>query len=385
MTEQRLEPGAAATLAHNTLSAQISALINITTGAAQAQANGLQMLLDSNMAMVVEASNEQADAINTMIDELESRDRDLISSGIKLSAAHEEIAAHAGKIAVAESLRLDAESALATAELKNTAARAEVARLERELKALKSLDPEGTRKRIKAKQAELDKAKKQVVTMQSSNIKLKAKSIEDDKKINTLCKTIEKAQADIDALLGDQRIDALWRKHLNFNFYGQDSGEYWYAYTTNHGLSAYAPYILATDWTIFIVNQNGCGATVLITEWLEPVVPLAEHTKLIPSPMVKAISAFATEALGAKADHLLERKRHFSSISVRTLPGIQNKYLDALEESGIKTITDVMINRDDRIQTIKGIGTKTANIIYTAAANMVALWEREQEEVKEAA
>lgn len=77
MTEQRLEPGAAATLAHNTLSAQISALINITTGAAQAQANGLQMLLDSNMAMVVEASNEQVDELNSLIDLIEQRDNEL--------------------------------------------------------------------------------------------------------------------------------------------------------------------------------------------------------------------------------------------------------------------------------------------------------------------
>ncbi len=77
MTDQRLEPGAAASLALNTLSAQINALINCTTGAAKMQAESLLTLLNSNMTMIVDAANDQVDEINALIDQLEQRDAEL--------------------------------------------------------------------------------------------------------------------------------------------------------------------------------------------------------------------------------------------------------------------------------------------------------------------
>lgn len=80
MTEQRLEPGAAASLALNTLSAQINALINCATGAAKAQAESLMILLNSNMAMIIDAANDQVDEINELIDQLEQRDAELNSA-----------------------------------------------------------------------------------------------------------------------------------------------------------------------------------------------------------------------------------------------------------------------------------------------------------------
>ena len=80
MTEQRLEPGAAASLALNTLSAQINALINCSTGAAKMQAESLLTLLNSNMTMILEAANDQVDEMNNLIDQLEQRDAELFKS-----------------------------------------------------------------------------------------------------------------------------------------------------------------------------------------------------------------------------------------------------------------------------------------------------------------
>ena len=77
MTEQRLEPGAAASLALNTLSAQINALINCSTGAAKMQAESLLTLLNSNMTMILEAANDQVDEMNNLIDQLEKSDAEL--------------------------------------------------------------------------------------------------------------------------------------------------------------------------------------------------------------------------------------------------------------------------------------------------------------------
>jgi hypothetical protein len=80
MTEQRLEPGAAASLALNTLSAQINALINCATSAAKMQAESLLTLLNSNMTMILEAANDQVDEMNNLIDQLEQRDAELFKS-----------------------------------------------------------------------------------------------------------------------------------------------------------------------------------------------------------------------------------------------------------------------------------------------------------------
>ncbi|GAA4493646.1 hypothetical protein [Pseudaeromonas paramecii] len=75
--EQRLEPGAAAQLALNTLTAQIQVLIASTSGSTKLQAESLQTLLVSNMQMITEASNDQVDDYNAICDVLECRDKEL--------------------------------------------------------------------------------------------------------------------------------------------------------------------------------------------------------------------------------------------------------------------------------------------------------------------
>ena len=91
MTEQRLEPGAAASLALNTLSAQINALINCATGAAKMQAESLLTLLNSNMTMIVDAANDQVDEINELIDQLEQRDAELNAAQQEVTRTTQEL------------------------------------------------------------------------------------------------------------------------------------------------------------------------------------------------------------------------------------------------------------------------------------------------------
>ena len=396
MTEQRLEPGAAASLALNTLSAQVTAIINASSGNAKSQAESLMTLLNSNIGMIIEAANDQVDEINELIDQLEQRDSSLLKQSnlvIDLRKKIEELissqeeaeAQHQAALQEEQSARLDAEGKTARTETKLVAANAESQRLNRELKELKSLDPVGTKKRLTAKQKELDAAKAAQVDLRSQNLKLKTKSVSDDKKIAELVKTVEMAQANIDMLEGDTGIRSLAEKHLKKNFHGTDTGDYWYCYVIPGGLSAYADYILETDWTMFIVNQNGLGCTVMLTEWLEPVIPKADFTLKVPAPLVEAIKAFTAEAMGDKFNHLFLRKDHFSGISVRELSGIQSKYLDCLEAANIKTVSDVMLTRTERLAMVKGIGQKTAHNVFTAAKHMVELWEKERADIQEAA
>ena len=396
MTEQRLEPGAAASLALNTLSAQVTAIINAASGAAKVQAESLMTLLNSNIGMIIEAANDQVDEINELIDQLEQRDSSLLKQSnlvIDLRKKIEELirsqeeaeAQHQAALQAEQSARLDAEGVSARLETKLVAASAENQRIARELKDLKALDPAGMKKRLTAKQKELDSAKAAQVELRSQNMKLKTKSVSDDKKIAELVKTVEMAQANIDMLEGDTGIRSLADKHLKKNFYGTDTGDRWYCYVIPGSLSAYADYILETDWTMFIVNQNGLGCTVMLTDWLEPVIPKSDFTMMIPSPLVEAIKEFTAEAMADKFNHLFVRKDHFSGISVRELPGIQSKYLDCLEAANIKTVSDVMLTRTERLAMVKGLGQKTAHNVFTAAKHMVELWEKERADIQEAA
>ncbi len=67
------------------------------------------------------------------------------------------------------------------------------------------------------------------------------------------------------------------------------------------------------------------------------------------------------------------------------LPGIQSKYLDCLEAANIKTVSDVMLTRTERLAMVKGLGQKTAHNVFTAAKHMVELWEKERADIQEAA
>ena len=73
----QINPGTAATLAHNTLTAQINAIIAGASGATKSQSESLLALLDSNMQMIVDASNSQVDEIDLLIDTLHVRDSEL--------------------------------------------------------------------------------------------------------------------------------------------------------------------------------------------------------------------------------------------------------------------------------------------------------------------
>ena len=73
----QINPGTAATLEHNTLTAQINAIIAGASGATKSQAESLLALVDSNMQLIIEASNAQVDEIDFLVDTLHVRDGEL--------------------------------------------------------------------------------------------------------------------------------------------------------------------------------------------------------------------------------------------------------------------------------------------------------------------
>lgn len=384
-----LTPGSAAQLAANTLLSQVNALAELTSGAVKAQLETLASMIESNTGMIIEASNAQVDQINDLIDELERRDSSDIGSkkaeselrkvieSLKAQLA-QQAAENLEAIQAEQSEKLDAQSLVAKMEAKLIAARATETRITRELHELKQLDPAGTKKRLQAKQAELDTLRKTVAEMRSQILKLKTKSVSDDKKIAELCSVIEQAQCEIDRYQRQDKYKALWKKHLDVEFHNTTTDKRWYAYVYPDGLSAYGE-ILKLDFKLWLINSDGLACNVMVTEWLEPVIAKADFTCHIPGVLVEAIKRFLAEALDGQ-DRLFERKHHFQEMSVREIPGIQGKYLDALEEANIKTIADVMVSGQDRIERVKGLGKKSAYQIHSTAADMVKAWEKQQQE-----
>lgn len=191
MTKQRLEPGAAASLALNTLLSQVTALVAMSSGALRLQLESLEQIIRSNIAMIEEASDGQVDDYNELSDELTRAYQDLDTkqaSIINLRESVQNLKAeleaisqqHQAALQAEQSARLDAEGKTARTETKLVAANAENQRIAKDLKDLKALDPAGMKKRLTAKQKELDSAKGAQVELRSQNMKLKTKSVSDD-------------------------------------------------------------------------------------------------------------------------------------------------------------------------------------------------------------
>ena len=89
--EEQITAGQAATLAHGTLSAQINTLISIASWQIKAQLESLSAILDTNVKMIVDASNWQIDEFNTLCDTLEARDKEIDQLKISLSRANADI------------------------------------------------------------------------------------------------------------------------------------------------------------------------------------------------------------------------------------------------------------------------------------------------------
>lgn len=89
--EQQLNASEATSLAHNTLSSQITALISITSGSVKAQIESLRSILDSNMVMINEAAIAGVDENNTLIELLEARDKEISNLKIKLSQSEADV------------------------------------------------------------------------------------------------------------------------------------------------------------------------------------------------------------------------------------------------------------------------------------------------------
>lgn len=89
--EPQLNASEATSLAHNTLSSQITALLSITSGSAKAQIESLQSMLNSNMGVIIEAANNQIDENNSLIDLIETRDKEIDELKISLSRSQADV------------------------------------------------------------------------------------------------------------------------------------------------------------------------------------------------------------------------------------------------------------------------------------------------------
>ncbi|MFM4996069.1 hypothetical protein [Aeromonas sanarellii] len=389
-----LNPSEATSLALHTLTSQIRNILLMPDGPAKAAIGGFETLLNANLTMISEAANAHIDEFNTLIGELESRDGELLTQAALVSELRQQIADTEQQLAAAReeacAQQETAEAALYAATRKAdgtqarlNAANIQIRELERQLKALRELDPEGLKRKVAEQRKKLDERltainahKNEISGYRRDNIRL-------SRNVTELTAIIDQQQAEqaqrqqvIDDMARFKEVSLLWGKHLR-KHYTDEQGIRWNIYLVENGIQSDKPYLLNDlDWKLHAMRSDATGCTVMLSEWLSPVFPgaVAQH---IPMEAIHDIHAFMLDALALTHPQLQPRAEWAQTVHISEL-GINAKVQGLLTEAGITDLWKLMVNQSDKLLAIKGIGAKLADQIISAGQAAVRQWEAQR-------
>ncbi|MGU5817824.1 hypothetical protein ACV1EH_00515 [Aeromonas caviae] len=394
-----LNPSEATSLALHTLTSQIRNILLMPDGPAKAAIGSFETLLNANLTMISEAANAHIDEFNTLIGELEGRDGELFTQTALVSELRQQIADTEQQLAAAReeacAQQETAEAALYAATRKAdgtqahlNAANIQIRELERQLKALRALDPEGLKRKVAEQRKKLDERltainahKNEISGYRRDNIRL-------SRNVTELTAIIDQQQAEqaqrqqvIDDMARFKEVSLLWGKHLR-KHYTDEQGIRWNIYLVENGIQSDKPYLLNDlDWKLHAMRSDATGCTVMLSEWLSPVFPgaVAQH---IPMEAIHDIHAFMLDALAITHPHLQPRAEWAQTVHISEI-GLNAKVQGLLEDAGITDLWKLMVNQSDKLLAIKGIGTKLADQIISAGQAAVRQWEKEQAETSQ--
>lgn len=390
-----LNPSEATSLALNTLTSQIRNILLMPDGPAKAAIGSFETLLNANLTMISEAANAHIDEFNTLIGELEGRDGELLTQAILVSELRQQVAeaeqqlADAKEAAGAKQDAAEAALYAATRKADGTqahlnAANIQIRELERQLKALRALDPEGLKRKVAEQRKKLDERltainahKNEISGYRRDNIRL-------SRNVTELTAIIDQQQAEqaqrqqvIDDMARFKEVSLLWGKHLR-KHYTDEQGIRWNIYLVENGIQSDKPYLLNDlDWKLHAMRSDATGCTVMLSEWLSPVFPgaVAQH---IPMEAIHDIHAFMLEALALTHPRLQPRAEWAQTVHISEL-GLNARVQGLLTEAGITDLWKLMVNQSDKLRAIKGIGAKLADQILSAGQAAVRQWEAQQD------
>lgn len=394
-----LNPSEATSLALTTLTSQIRNILLMPDGPAKAAIGSFETLLTANLTMISEATNAHIDEFNTLIGELEGRDGELLTQAALVSELRQQVAeaeqqlADAQEAAVAKQDAAEAALYAATRKADGTqahlnAANIQIRELDRQLKALRALDPEGLKRKVAEQRKKLDERLTAINAHKNEISGYRRENIRLSRNVTELTAIIDQQQAEqeqrqqvIDDMARFKEVSLLWGKHLR-KHYTDEQGIRWNIYLVENGIQSDKPYLLNDlDWKLHAMRSDATGCTVMLSEWLSPVFPgaVAQH---IPMEAIHDIHAFMLDALALTHPQLQPRAEWAQTVHISEL-GLNAKVQGLLAEAGITDLWKLMVNQSDKLLAIKGIGAKLADQIISAGQAAVRQWEKEQAETSQ--
>lgn len=394
-----LNPSEATSLALNTLTSQIRNILLMPDAPAKAAIGSFETLLTANLTMISEAANAHIDEFNTLIGELEGRDGELLTQAALVSELRQQVAeaeqqlADAQETAVAKQDAAEAAIYAVTRKADGTqahlnAANIQIRELDRQLKALRALDPEGLKRKVAEQRKKLDERLTAINAHKNEISGYRRENIRLSRNVTELTAIIDQQQAEqvqrqlvIDDMARFKEVSLLWGKHLR-KHYTDEQGIRWNIYLVENGIQSDKPYLLNDlDWKLHAMRSDATGCTVMLSEWLSPVFPgaVAQH---IPMEAIHDIHAFMLDALALTHPQLQPRAEWAQTVHISEL-GLNAKVQGLLTEAGITDLWKLMVNQSDKLLAIKGIGTKLADQIISAGQAAVRQWEKEQAETSQ--
>ncbi|MGT4673718.1 hypothetical protein ACO2CR_06935 [Aeromonas caviae] len=394
-----LNPSEATSLALNTLTSQIRNILLMPDGPAKAAIGSFETLLNANLTMISEAANAHIDEFNGLIDQLETRDGELLTQAALVSELRQQVSeaeqqlADAQETAVAKQDAAEAAIYAVTRKADGTqahlnAANIQIRELDRQLKALRALDPEGLKRKVAEQRKKLDERLTAINAHKNEISGYRRENIRLSRNVTELTAIIDQQQAEqvqrqlvIDDMARFKEVSLLWGKHLR-KHYTDEQGIRWNIYLVENGIQSDKPYLLNDlDWKLHAMRSDATGCTVMLSEWLSPVFPgaVAQH---IPMEAIHDIHAFMLDALALTHPQLQPRAEWAQTVHISEL-GLNAKVQGLLAEAGITDLWKLMVNQSDKLLVIKGIGTKLADQIISAGQAAVRQWEKEQAETSQ--
>ncbi len=389
-----LNPSEATSLALNTLTSQIRNILLMPDGPAKAAIGSFETLLTANLTMISEAANAHIDEFNGLIDQLEARDGELLTQAALVSELRQKIndteqqLADAREAACAEQEAAEAALYAATRKADGTqahlnAANIQIRELERQIKALRALDPEGLKRKVAEQRKKLDERLTAINAHKNEISGYRRDTIRLSRNVAELTAIIDQQQAEqalrqqvIDDMARFKEVSLLWGKHLR-KHYTDEQGIRWNIYLVENGIQSDKPYLLNDlDWKLHAMRSDATGCTVMLSEWLSPVFPgaVAQH---IPMEAIHDIHAFMLDALALTHPQLQPRAEWAQTVHISEL-GLSSKVQGLLAEAGITDLWKLMVNQSDKLLAIKGIGAKLAEQIISAGQAAVRQWEAQR-------
>lgn len=388
-----LNPSEATSLALNTLTSQIRNILLMPDGPAKAAIGSFETLLNANLTMISEAANAHINEFNTLVGELEARDSELLTQAILVSQLRQQVAeaeqqlADAKEAAGAKQDAAEAALYAATRKADGTqahlnAANIQIRELERQLKALRALDPEGLKRKVAEQRKKLDERLTAINAHKNENSGYRRDNIRLSRNVTELTAIIDQQQAEqaqrqqvIDDMARFKEVSLLWGKHLR-KHYTDEQGIRWNVYLVDHGLKSNLPYLINDlNWKLHAMKSDGSGCSVMLSQWMNPIYP-TPYGAGAPDDMTRDIFAFMQEALEQSHPHLQPRTEWAKTVSIHEC-GLPPRTIKPLIDAGIDTLYKVMSHQGNKLDKVKGIGAKLVGQIVYACELKVKMWEEQ--------